>query len=1076
MRRVLLLLLFATVAFAEPFPTPSPGVHPRIMIDSARITSLNAEIAAAEAQFPSNFDFKSTNLHLQNDVAWVAYWWHNSYQNQYGLKRWVTATQWPGYFMMRQMKGADLLMDLTSANPSQWFFNATNANAHGPGSWKNWRRDVLLFAALTGNSTVIDRMKFIASKTADVALDNSLNHNGAPDSSNNETDSKQWMQTLIISYDMLYPYYSAQERQHVLDALDYYSRVFYQDYVKWNRVFGSSHSTSNTLLVWYACLSRYGDPNLPNQPPEDGIFDQCNKAYSDIRNNYYAIYEWLRSDSGGWDWGGGYDMWGAGDIPEFVKITKIATGFNAWPEIQPWASKIPLQVFYKFKPNGLSFRDGDGVANRNSSRPDFLEYLLLTGDKKFATMLNATRNMQYQFWHPVRDSDLLYFDYLVSMKPRHYNDVEPLSTLPTDWFANRTGVASMRSNWNENAVDAYFVCRQYKRESHHHADQGHFDIFYKGDALIGSGVYDQYWTTHSLNYYQRSVSKNTILIPNANVHYRNNNGQEIANDGGQRFFAGPLQSINGKEVFADDLANGITQYSWSVTMYNLTFFTDPSYSQYHKAGEFESFYSANDNSYAYARCDFGKSYFPQQASEVKRNFFFLKPNIFVVLDKIVMPSANQPIMLLHPASPNNVSDGLITMNGNDGFTAVNTQNIYGYQHQNQLRAFFLLPEQRSVQQVFNYTVGGQIYDYPRGPGIGYDTEKPEGLWRIEVKNSSASNEQYFLSVLIPQDIDAASPSVSRTVFSTGFEGARIDNNVVALSKQANWEGTTNFSVSGTGQAKIYFAGVKPNTQFTLVNVNLSGGGQEVYQVQSTSQGTASQTINLGSNHELIFSNSASCTDGTPEGACSANQPERCIGGSLTPQCSVCGCATGVCQGDGTCSFTASPSPSPSPSPSVSPSPSASPSPQLGPPYWSFIRIQPSGVITAESVPSADLLIFYNYLQTGLPAGAEAIRRMQASVNGVNLTSQIAYSKPGVFYVRVTPALLNLETADLPDGAYYAHASVTETINDEERKFSAFEPSAFIILKKKHALPETDFIAIAFFLLLALFLMRSRRKN
>lgn len=77
---------------------------------------------------------------------------------------------------------------------------------------------------------------------------------------------------------------------------------------------------------------------------------------------------------------------------------------------------------------------------------------------------------------------------------------------------------------------------------------------------------------------------------------------------------------------------------------------------------------------------------------------------------------------------------------------------------------------------------------------------------------------------------------------------------------------------------------------------------------------------------------------------------------------------------------------------------------------------------------------------------------------------------------MTPGALNLQSQDLPDGTYYAGASVTETINGEEVEFDAFEPNAFIVLKKKAALPETDFIAIAFFLLLALFAMRRARKT
>ncbi|MEM4255177.1 MAG: hypothetical protein QXR53_02510 [Candidatus Norongarragalinales archaeon] len=153
---------------------------------------------------------------------------------------------------------------------------------------------------------------------------------------------------------------------------------------------------------------------------------------------------------------------------------------------------------------------------------------------------------------------------------------------------------------------------------------------------------------------------------------------------------------------------------------------------------------------------------------------------------------------------------------------------------------------------------------------------------------------------------------------------------------------------------------------------------------------------------------------------------------------------------------------------------AAPSPS---PTWSVIRIDGGGVISADSVTSADVVIFYNYPQNGLPAQQEAKDRISVTVNGTVVPqNQVQFSKEGVFFVRVTPALLGLLGSELPDGSYNATAEVEEEVEGRPQVFSAFEPHAFIILKKKSTVPETDLLVVVFFLFLSLLLMRSRRKQ
>ena len=140
--------------------------------------------------------------------------------------------------------------------------------------------------------------------------------------------------------------------------------------------------------------------------------------------------------------------------------------------------------------------------------------------------------------------------------------------------------------------------------------------------------------------------------------------------------------------------------------------------------------------------------------------------------------------------------------------------------------------------------------------------------------------------------------------------------------------------------------------------------------------------------------------------------------------------------------------------------------------WRFIRIDAGKIVSSEKVQSAFLLVFYNYASTGLPAGAEAIPQMTVKVLGVDLTSDIVFREEGVFAVNVTPQKLGMQTEFLPDGSYWANASVTEGPDS----FKAFEPNAFTVVRKKTPVPETHFTAIALVLFSALFLMRRKQKR
>ena len=74
---------------------------------------------------------------------------------------------------------------------------------------------------------------------------------------------------------------------------------------------------------------------------------------------------------------------------------------------------------------------------------------------------------------------------------------------------------------------------------HCHYDNGHFDIYYKGELAHDSGRYDDDWglqvderirTSEFFNYYQRTIAHNTILVYDPDEKFE----MGVLNDGGQK--------------------------------------------------------------------------------------------------------------------------------------------------------------------------------------------------------------------------------------------------------------------------------------------------------------------------------------------------------------------------------------------------------------------------------------------------------------------------------------------------------------------------------------------------------------
>ena len=95
------------------------------------------------------------------------------------------------------------------------------------------------------------------------------------------------------------------------------------------------------------------------------------------------------------------------------------------------------------------------------------------------------------------------------------------------------GYVYARSSWDEDATYFFFKCGD-RFTAHQHLDVGHF-LIYKYDELAGDGGhYDEFGTTHDVNYHLRTIAHSTILVYDpAETWPGIRAGTVTGNDGGQ---------------------------------------------------------------------------------------------------------------------------------------------------------------------------------------------------------------------------------------------------------------------------------------------------------------------------------------------------------------------------------------------------------------------------------------------------------------------------------------------------------------------------------------------------------------
>jgi hypothetical protein len=402
----------------------------------------------------------------------------------------------------------------------------------------------------------------------------------------------------------------------------------------------------------------------------------------------YWLYEWLffcevAQRCGGVDY--------YSDAPSFFKNRAAASMFEAYPGIGIYGSRRAVPMG---DGGGRTFGgDRDKIL---SARRILASHYRNDGEHQVVGAFNETTP---------RSSVGMY-----AYKDFLWRDESPakgdMKEFRLSHISDGPGYVYARSSWDEDATYFFFKCGD-RFTAHQHLDEGHF-VIYKYQELVGDGGhYDNFGSSHDVNYHLRTIAHNTILVYDPNEKWPGiRAGNVTGNDGGQHHnwphhngaVSDPQQWRQQRQLY--DIAD-------------ITAFEDC-------------------GGYLYVAGDYGRAYSHDKVEFCTRQIVYIRPGTFVIFDRVGSTNANfQKTWLLQAMkTPQQQGEHLVVTNG-----------------KGRLFVQRLLPAEADVRCVSGeqlYSYGGR--DYPPSRDTG-----PAPECRIEVSPRDAHRVDYFCFVLTAGD-------------------------------------------------------------------------------------------------------------------------------------------------------------------------------------------------------------------------------------------------------------------------------------------------------------------------------------
>lgn len=342
---------------------------------------------------------------------------------------------------------------------------------------------------------------------------------------------------------------------------------------------------------------------------------------------------------------------------------------------------------------------------------------------------------------------VLWYDPSIPVVPRESLD-------PARLFSG-IGWAAMRSDWTSNATFAVFVCSPLWLSGHQHCDNNSFVIHRGGLLALDSGVYEG--TEHRANYYARSIAHNTVTVFDPSERFNgdvwgNDSPEEGSNDGGQLFTPAP--------EWVSDLEPGHPYHRGQILAYQ------------------------SNDAFVYVVGDATSSYDAKKMREFTRGFLFIRPDLFVVFDRVeATKSEFRKTWLLHTAQEPSIDATKTTVSNAKA----------------ELYVWTIWPKDASIRKIGGlnkeFLVNG--INYPPETSINVYDKDEAGRWRLEVSPHDQQERQYFLHVLIAHNRRSRGSSTKDLTISLHQDEEHLGVNLVGEDSNINVSFTKRGSLLGT---------------------------------------------------------------------------------------------------------------------------------------------------------------------------------------------------------------------------------------------------------------------------------------
>jgi len=416
------------------------------------------------------------------------------------------------------------------------------------------------------------------------------------------------------------------------------------------------------------------------------------------------------------------------EAPKFFENRAVASMFEAYPGISTYGSRRPIpmgdgggRVFGGDRDKTLSARRI--LVSRYADDPDHqVVHAFNEQTPRSSVGVYAYKDF---LW---RDTNI---------------EKGSLEDFKLSHISSGPGYVYARSSWDDDATYFFFKCGD-RFTAHQHLDVGHF-LIYKYEELAGDGGhYDSFGSSHDVNYHLRTIAHSTILVYDPAERWPGiRTGNVTGNDGGQSHnwphhngaVVDPAQWYEGRELY--DIADILA---------------------------FE-----DKGSYVYVAGDCTRAYSSNKMDSFTRQIVFLRPNTFVIFDRVCSKDVGfKKTWLLQAIKVPAQTDRHLVITNGKGRLFVQT----------------LLPEQPQVRLVSGpelYSDGEHDYSPSRDTG-------PAPECRVEISPSEPRTCDYFLHVLT-----AAGSNISSVEEATLIRRGRGKDITVSVDTA-----TIKFDLPGVG--------------------------------------------------------------------------------------------------------------------------------------------------------------------------------------------------------------------------------------------------------------------------------------